>query len=54
MNSLAELARAWLDGALVTESFVVEYFRIRRQLMRRDIDVFAGRFGELSSNVETP
>jgi hypothetical protein len=52
-GQLIALAASWHERRIETSTFIVEYWRLRDHLLESNPELFVGRFGELSSNIET-
>ena len=52
-GQLIALVASWHERRIETSTFIVEYWRLRNRLLESNPELFVGRFGELSSNIET-
>jgi hypothetical protein len=52
-DELIALARSWRERKIDTETFISEYWPLRRRLLESDPELFVGRFARLSSNIDT-
>ncbi len=52
-DELIALARSWRERKIDTDTFISEYWPIRRRLLTNNPELFVGRFARLSSNIDT-